>query len=65
MSGAELEFEGLGPSQKILLGDWRWHRNRGNRGKARWHNTEGAFQDNMLFGDGHVEFFTFPSGKYW
>ncbi len=50
-----------GPSKKFLQGDWAWHANRGNTDtKSIWHNYKGKSRFNMLFGDGHVEFFQFP-----
>jgi prepilin-type N-terminal cleavage/methylation domain-containing protein/prepilin-type processing-associated H-X9-DG protein len=52
----------LGPSHKILQGDWPWHANRGNVDpKSIWHNYKGKSRFNMLFGDGHTEFFFFPN----
>jgi prepilin-type N-terminal cleavage/methylation domain-containing protein/prepilin-type processing-associated H-X9-DG protein len=49
------------PSNKILQGDWAWHANRGNTAvKSIWHNYKGKSRFNMLFGDGHVEFYQFP-----
>ncbi len=51
----------LGPSHKIIQGDWPWHANRGTVDtKSIWHNYKGSGRFNMLFGDGHVEFFSFP-----
>lgn len=51
----------LGPSHKILQGDWPWHANRGNTAtKSIWHNYKGRSRFNMLWGDGHVAFFQFP-----
>jgi prepilin-type N-terminal cleavage/methylation domain-containing protein/prepilin-type processing-associated H-X9-DG protein len=48
-------------SNKILQGDWAWHANRGNTAvKSIWHNYKGKSRFNMLFGDGHVEFYQFP-----
>jgi prepilin-type N-terminal cleavage/methylation domain-containing protein/prepilin-type processing-associated H-X9-DG protein len=50
-----------GPSKKIIQGDWAWHANRGNTDlKSIWHNYKGKSRFNMLFGDGHVEFYQFP-----
>lgn len=50
-----------GPTHKILQGDWAWHANRGNTSpKSIWHNYKGKSRFNMLFGDGHVEFYQFP-----
>jgi len=51
----------LGPTHKIIQGDWAWHANRGNTDqKSIWHNYKGRSRFNMLFGDGHVEFYLFP-----
>ncbi len=51
----------LGPAHKVMQGDWAWHANRGNVDKRSvWHNYKGKSRFNMLFGDGHVEFFQFP-----
>jgi len=51
----------LGPSHKIIQGDWPWHANRGNIDKRSiWHNYKGRSRFNMLYGDGHVEFYLFP-----
>lgn len=52
----------LGPTHKILQGDWPWHANRGNTDKKSiWHNYKGKSRFNMLYGDGHVEFYLFPN----
>ena len=49
------------PTTKIILGDWPWHANRGSLDrKTEWHNYKGKRFENMLFGDGHVEYFHFP-----
>jgi prepilin-type N-terminal cleavage/methylation domain-containing protein/prepilin-type processing-associated H-X9-DG protein len=54
----------LGASHKFLQGDWAWHANRGNTDKKSiWHNYKGMSRSNMLFGDGHVEFYQFPEPK--
>lgn len=54
----------LGPTHKIVQGDWAWHANRGNTApKSIWHNYKGKSRFNMLFGDGHVEFYQFPEPK--
>lgn len=54
----------LGASHKIMQGDWAWHANRGNVSpKSIWHNYKGRSRFNMLFGDGHVEFYQFPEPK--
>lgn len=49
------------PSTKILQGDWPWHANRSTVDtRTIWHNYKGKRYENMLFADGHVEFFRFP-----
>ena len=54
----------LGPSHKIIQGDWAWHANRGNTAqKSIWHNYKGKSRFNMLFGDGHIEFYQFPEPR--
>jgi len=54
----------LGASHKIIQGDWAWHANRGNTDKKSiWHNYKGKSRFNMLFGDGHVQFYQFPEPK--
>jgi prepilin-type N-terminal cleavage/methylation domain-containing protein/prepilin-type processing-associated H-X9-DG protein len=53
---------GLGASHKFLQGDWAWHANRGNTDtRSIWHNYKGKSRFNMLFADGHVEFYLFPA----
>jgi prepilin-type N-terminal cleavage/methylation domain-containing protein len=48
---------GLIAANKIILGDNPWHANRTeNNPKDMWHNYKGRRRENMLFGDGHVEF---------
>jgi prepilin-type N-terminal cleavage/methylation domain-containing protein len=49
------------PSNKILLGDWIWHYNRGWLDqRSVWHNYKGKSLVVMLFGDGHAEGYRFP-----
>ena len=50
------------PSTKIIQGDWCWPGNR-PRSDARSsvHGSVGKRSQNMLFGDGHVEFYSFPN----
>ena len=58
IKGAEVARK---PASKIVQGDWCWHRNRDvNDRRSIWHNYKGQARFNMLFGDGHVEFFLFP-----
>ena len=46
---------------KIILGDNPWHANRSDSNpRDLWHNYKGQRRENMLFGDGHVEFYRFP-----
>lgn len=48
-------------TSKIICGDWPWHPNRGvNDPHDDWHNYKGRRWMNMLFGDGHVQFWHFP-----
>jgi prepilin-type N-terminal cleavage/methylation domain-containing protein len=50
------------PSTKIIQGDWPWPGNRPRSdAKTSWHGKIGVRSENMLFGDGHVEFYTFPN----
>jgi prepilin-type N-terminal cleavage/methylation domain-containing protein len=50
------------PSSKIMLGDWPWDGFRDpNDPKSVWHNYKGQPHFAMLWGDGHVENFKFPS----
>ena len=50
------------PSNKIIQGDWTWHPNRTkDNPKYLWHTVQGHFRNNILFGDGHVDFFKFPN----
>jgi hypothetical protein len=60
----------VSPSNKIILGDWIWHFNRGwNDKKSVWHNYKGKSLVVMLFGDGHAEGYRFPQKPetdiYW
>jgi prepilin-type N-terminal cleavage/methylation domain-containing protein len=49
------------PSSKIIQGDWPWHANRSTVDmRTVWHNYKGKRYENMLFADGHVEFYRFP-----
>jgi len=50
------------PSTKIIQGDWPWHENRVTTDtKNAWHNVKGKRVEAILFGDGHVEFYKFPT----
>jgi prepilin-type N-terminal cleavage/methylation domain-containing protein/prepilin-type processing-associated H-X9-DG protein len=52
------------PVTKIIQGDWEWedqsYNINGSPG-AWWHNYKGERKFNMLYGDGHVVFYTFPT----
>lgn len=49
-------------ANKILQGDWEWENNSYNINDPQswWHNFGGQRRQNMLFCDGHVEFYRFP-----
>jgi len=48
-------------ANKIILGDWVWHYNRGwLEQRSVWHNYKGKSLVVMLFGDGHAEGYRFP-----
>ena len=50
------------PTNKIIQGDWTWHPNRTKDDlRYLWHTVKGQYRNNILFGDGHVEFFKFPN----
>src|SRR5579883_1047650 len=52
----------LSPVNKIIQGDWIWHPNRGTIDpRSIWHNYKGSSRMNMLWGDGHIEFYRFPA----
>ena len=50
----------VSPINKILTGDSPWHGNRlkGDR-RSAWHNVRGRRSHNILFGDGHAQFYLF------
>ena len=59
MTGAEIETSA---ANKFILGDWIWHYNRGwTDPRSVWHNSRGKSMVVMLFGDGHVAGFKFPT----
>ncbi|MBI3415741.1 MAG: type II secretion system protein [Verrucomicrobia bacterium] len=59
MKNAEIA---VSPSNKIMIGDWIWHYNRGwLDSRSVWHNYKGKSLVNMLFGDGHAEGYRFPT----
>jgi prepilin-type N-terminal cleavage/methylation domain-containing protein len=52
----------ISPANKIILGDWIWHYNRGWLDqRSVWHNYRGRSLVVMLFGDGHGEGYRFPT----
>jgi len=60
----------VSPVNKIILGDWIWHYNRGWLDpRSVWHNFKGKSLVNMLFGDGHAQGYRFPikpeSDPFW
>jgi hypothetical protein len=59
IKGSEI---GKKPASKIIQGDWTWHPNRpvGDPRNA-WHNYKGQRRDNMLYGDGHIEYSKLPA----
>jgi prepilin-type N-terminal cleavage/methylation domain-containing protein len=48
-------------ASKIIQGDWPWHPNRpvGDK-RSAWHNYQGQRRDNMLYGDGHIDYSRLP-----
>jgi prepilin-type N-terminal cleavage/methylation domain-containing protein/prepilin-type processing-associated H-X9-DG protein len=50
------------PINKIICGDSPWHGNRvSSDPKSAWHNFRGKRSHNILFGDGHAQFYLFPT----
>ena len=47
-------------ANKILQGDWNWHANRPEDVRTAWHAYKGQTRYNMIWGDGHGEFYRFP-----
>jgi prepilin-type N-terminal cleavage/methylation domain-containing protein/prepilin-type processing-associated H-X9-DG protein len=47
-------------STKIILGDWPWHPNRPMDARSVWHNRQGQRRMNLLFGDGHIDYYSMP-----
>jgi len=55
----------ISPSNKLIEGDWLWWADRDkNDPWSQWHNFKGQYRMNVLFGDGHTEFFQFPQEAY-
>jgi prepilin-type N-terminal cleavage/methylation domain-containing protein/prepilin-type processing-associated H-X9-DG protein len=56
---------GKSPSNKLISGDWPTWADRDKKDKwSQWHNVKGQYRFNMLFGDGHTQFFEFPQEAY-
>jgi prepilin-type N-terminal cleavage/methylation domain-containing protein len=52
---------GVSGANKVILGDWVWHMNRGWLDqRSVWHNYRGKSLVVMLFGDGHTQGYRFP-----
>ncbi len=52
----------LKPATKIILGDLPWAASTPQTNpKNWWHNYKGAVRHNMVYGDGHAEFYEFPA----
>jgi prepilin-type N-terminal cleavage/methylation domain-containing protein len=50
------------PSNKLIQADWPWHPNRDTtKPQTIWHNYKGKRYENVLYADGHIEFYRFPS----
>ena len=56
------ESDGRGPmSLKLVMAEWVWHGNRAlSQPQNLWHNIRAIRQYNILYGDSHVKFFSFP-----
>jgi prepilin-type N-terminal cleavage/methylation domain-containing protein len=53
------------PSNKLIEGDWLWWADRDkNDPWSQWHNFKGEYKMNVMYGDGHTEFFKFPPQTY-
>ncbi|MBI3853485.1 MAG: type II secretion system protein [Verrucomicrobia bacterium] len=53
------------PSNKLVAGDWPWWADRDkNDPWSQWHNWKGQYRFNVMFGDGHTDFFQFPLQAY-
>ncbi len=53
------------PANKLVSGDWPWWADRDKTDPfSQWHNHKGQYRFNVLFGDGHTAFFTFPLEAY-
>jgi len=62
--GQSMTMTEIGASavNKVVLGDWIWHYNRGWLDqRSAWHNFKGKSLVVMLFGDGHTVGYRFPT----
>lgn len=60
--GIRLSLVNQHPSNKLIQGDWNWQYNRNATQYATsWHNASSRRTQVMLFGDTHVQFYTFPN----
>jgi len=61
----KLSEVGVHPSNKLIEGDWLWWADRDkNDPWSQWHNFRGQYRMNVMWGDGHTEFFQFPKEAY-
>ena len=52
-------------SNKLIQGDWPWWADRRKEDPwSQWHNYKGEYRMNVLFGDGHTDYFKFPKEAY-
>ena len=52
-------------SNKLIMGDWpMWADRDKNDPWSQWHNDQGQYRFNVLFGDSHTDFFSFPKEAY-
>ena len=55
----------ISASNKLIQGDWPWWADRDKKDPwSQWHNYKDQYRFNVLFGDGHTEFFAFPNEAY-
>ena len=55
----------ISAANKLVQGDWPWWADRDkNDPWSQWHNYKGQYKFNVLFGDGHTEYFSFPRTAY-
>jgi prepilin-type processing-associated H-X9-DG protein len=49
------------PVNKLITGDWPWWPDRPkSHPMSAWHGSRGKYKFDVLFGDGHVQYFSFP-----